>query len=247
MKILKKGFLSRFVLIFAGLSLFEYALFHVQYLLSAETVSVLISYIRYYYSLAWDFLMPAISALIMLIVYSGIGKRDAILGGAYLALTRLAFFILYYYMFYISQGFDSIESVSLSLLTSIAFSLLSYLEILLCFGVGMLVMSRAAKKRGVNTEEYMLPAMMREDILDVGIDSTRMTAFMSLTVFIVRLVPLIINTVSFLIENGTHYTGTDIREILIDYLMLLILLILTHIILSKSKKAIIKSRAYTED
>ena len=247
MKFMKTGFISRLFLILLGVSLFEYALFHLAYVFVYESYGTIIYYVGSWFSEAWSILMPALAALATLFAFSDGGVKGAITSALILAASRISFLLLYYYMYFISQGFDSIESISFSFLTSLGLIALTFIETLAIFGAGLLILKKKAGSGGVAIKEFILPALGEHEPMDVGVTSTLTLAIMSLSVFAFRLIYTIYSTIVFFIEYGAGFSDSDIFSILFDYLFLLIMLIVTHLTLCVVKKKIYKSRVYTED
>lgn len=247
MRFIKEGYTSRATLIFLIISIAEYALFHVANLFYFESFGGVLMTVRYYFSEIWSFIMPAAAALLVIIAYAMISTGEAIKVGVMAALSRVGFYLLYYYMMYITEGFDSVESILLSVPTSLGSSLVTFIELSAFALIALLVLNRGAVAAGTTLREYVADGLIIHDLFDVGVPSTLAIGVISLSAFGLRLIFTIINTVIFFVENGKSYTTPEILELLFSYLFALILLIITHLILSFIKRGIIKSRAYTED
>lgn len=247
MKFMKTGFISRLFFILLAISLFEYALFHLAYLFVYESFGTVIYYIGTYFSEAWGIIMPALTGLVALFSFSEGGIKGCITSVLILSSSRISFLIFYYYMHFISIGFDSLESISFSLLTSIGLIVLTFIESGIVFIAGYLVIRRGAVARGVSVKDHILPTLRENDPMDIGVGATLTTAVMSLTVFVFRLIYTIYTTITFFIEYGTSFSEKEVFSISIDYLFLLIMLVVTHLVLSVAKGIIHKRRVYVED
>lgn len=247
MQFVKKGFLSNVFLILLCVNIAEYALFHVYYLNSFSEYAGILSIVRYYISEAWSFIMPALIALLMLISYAMTGKLSALLAGLVASLPRVGFYLFYDYLKYISEGFDSVESILLSLVSSIGAAAMTFVEAGAFFIIAVLILSRFAKKHGYPTDQYLKESLPTQDLFDIGVPSTMAVASVSLSAFILRFVFVLANTVIRFIDYGLNMSSGEVITTVIDFLIPVLLLVLTHLLLSAVKKHIVKTRFYEED
>lgn len=121
-------------------------------------------YFDIFFQLALDFIIPVISAALLLFCAAKNGRREVLLPALFLSLPRLVYSIPYGYLrLIISEGYDSIESITLSFLMSLAVVLLNYLHILLLafssyFFMRRLIARRAVGDRCAITKDALLGA-----------------------------------------------------------------------------------------
>ncbi len=240
------GFLKKCLIWLSVLSVIEYALYHVEYLFSGTGAGGVLGYVRYYVTEAWEFMLPAVAAMLMLIILAYSGYKRSLIFGALITLSRIFYYLPWYYMYYIyNMGFDSLESIFFSLLTSVAFAILAYLEAVLFFGiaVGVLYLSRRGEGDAL---PYLRGAMPHHDALDVTRGAGMLLGVISLVAFVRRALIITVDTVTFFINHGANYRPNEVISILIDYLYALLLLIITHLVICALKKRIIKARLTDE-
>jgi hypothetical protein len=236
------GFLKKCLIWLSLISVAEYALYHLEYIFSGTGAQTVLGGIRYYLTEGWEFILPAIMATLMLIMQAYTGLKSSLIFGALTALSRIFFYLPWYYMYYIyNVGFDSIESIFFSLLTSIAFSLVAYIEALIFFGATLGTLHLARRKYG-DSLTYLKAAMEHHDAFDITRGAGMLLGVISLFAFLRRGVVITIDTVDFFIKHGSNYRSDEVISIIADYLVALLSLILTHLIISWLKKKIIEAR-----
>lgn len=152
----------------------------------------------------------------------------AAFGGKYM-LPRLPLFLLPRFLYslpndylsFLSYGYDSLESVVLGLLLSVA-QLLVYALLLLLFATLGMFLSHAATKKS------KIPFSLRdgdggEDIFDFSRASNLALLGIAGGVFLYNLISEIVNTVSYLMDYAGSYTVGEIVYMLFTYLFLLAL------------------------
>ncbi len=241
------GLLKKCIIWLSILGVFEYALYHIEYIFQGNGVGDVLGVIRYYLTEGFEFMIPAIVGALMLIMLAYRGFKRAFFFGALVSLSRIFYYLPWYYMYYIyNMGFDSLESIFFSFLTSIGFSLLSYTEGVLFFGVALLVLYLSRRKAG-DALDYLLEAMPRHDTMNVTEGCGMLLGSMALLAFVRRCVILTINTITFFIEHGSSYRTGELVTIFIDYLVALVYLIITYLIISAVKRRILDARLMVEE
>ena len=168
-----------------------------------------------------SFALPAIIAAIL--VFEDGNAKEKILRAAGLSLTRLVYYVPYFYLDYVYDVFDSIESICLSAATSALAALGLAAVSLLCYLIVKLIMKKF-KKTEDKESLFPLPLFSIENEAALGI-------FMAtLTLFGVSLISEIIDTVSFFIDVGSRYRAGEIVFMIGKYVFLVFSLLFTHFI-----------------
>ncbi len=175
--------------------------------------------IYYYLYFIERFILLAIPvAAAAIIIRRAASMLEALKMSAYIALTRLAAFIPFFYIEYVYGIYDSLEALLLSLLSSLG-AVAVY--IVLIFAAYMLMRCVISRRGGA---EY--PVRM----LDLSSPATLSVLAVSLIIFVLNLAFEIYSTVLFFIENGTIYYIDEIALMIISYVFLAALLIGLHAI-----------------
>lgn len=242
----KDGLVKKTVFWLAICSILEYSLYHIEHLFSGSVFGDIMYYIRHYLTEGFEFIIPALVGTLMLIILTYYGWRSALLFGALASISRLFYFLPWYYMHYIyNMGFDSLESIFFSFLTSVGFSLLSYLECALFFGVAaaLLYLTRRREKDALT---YLKESMPRHDTWNVTQGCEMLIGSLSLLAFLRRCIVLTADTISFFLKHGSSFRTSELLSIVIDYLLALIYLIVAHLVICRIKKRMLDARLMTE-
>ena len=94
-----------------------------------------------------DLLIPLSAAVILLIISVYDGMRAALIRGIFIALTRFLYLFPYYYLYFVYDGYDSIESCMHSAIWSIVGCVALYAVIALCFLVMHFIFRKRAGER----------------------------------------------------------------------------------------------------
>ena len=102
------------------------------------------------FQLGLDFLVPVISSALLFFCAARSGRKSVLLPALFLSLPRLVYSIPYGYLrLIIAEGYDSIESITLSFLMSLAIVALSYIHIMLLASSSYFFMRRTIARRAV--------------------------------------------------------------------------------------------------
>ena len=179
--------------------LLVYALFHLSYVLMLEETGNTAEYIYRYASLLYSLIFPALAAAAALSVLERLGRGcmlKAIIG---LSLSRAVFCLPYYYIYYVSLGYDSIESLTLMLPTALAATAVSYLLIL-----AATALSSYMGGRGKGSGRF------------------RAAVTSAITVSLSLLIPEIVDTVVFFLEYWESFTSGEVLYMLSRYGVILL-------------------------
>ena len=212
-----KKLLKKALLFYALLNLAVYSVFHLSYNLQLEVYGIYIEYARLYVTRAWELFMPATASLVALSVYKRDGRRECTLFVFLIALTRLVFALPYYYIYFISLGFDTKES----LLRSALFSLCA---VLLLFGAVLtmvfLCLWREKKKSASKTKPFEAHIYTESAVLIAVIMP-----------FFYLFIKEAFDTVNVLIDYGTSLRIDEILYMSFNYLFLAALLVICYYVL----------------
>lgn len=245
----KKKLLWRSFIAVALLGVFNYLFAHLAYLNMNSDVGLVYEYITLYISKVLGFVIPvAISALAMLI-YANEGARASASFTLALSSARVFYYLPYYYIIYIyNYGYDTVESLALSLISSVGVILFTSLFTLITISLSVLIL----KKQGDNGTA-LSPSQMLCDSLSRRQEITELTsganlAFLisSLLSLLCSIIPEIIDTVTFFIEYGFDYTPGEVLTIMGNYLLLFALTVGSYIISSYLRNRFLSSHDDSE-
>ena len=236
----KRAFWRTVALLMIG-SVIQYALFHVANLSRFDAAGEILSYVTYYYDRVWEFLFPALSAVIMLISYAYDGRRSALTAGVAYAATRALYYIPLGYIMAIGYGYDSFESLLGGLLIALAMGAVVYLESLLCVLLALLPAYLAAKRSNATVNEIIRAGLEHHDSLDL---SSQGTAAVGITVLIqfLKLLAIEINDTVEFFTSGKFYTTGEVFYIVFKYCFAIMLLAGAHFLLCFVKKRNVGAR-----
>ena len=196
-----------------------------------------LEYVRYALSDLLFFLLNTISALLLVPLLFASPAYKVYPTALLLSASLLFYNIPYYYIYHIAYGYDSIESITISVGFSAVVSLLSALYTLaLAF-----ISKRIFLRRGEFTEypessSYLSLA-----------DSTSLSVFsIALIHFSISLIRELVEAVTFFIEYADSYRIGELIYILGRFVFILLLLLISHgvCVLIHNK---ILSRRFSED
>ena len=235
-KLLKKSFL---ILALAGL--FNYLFAHLAYLNMNTDTGVVYEYVTLYLSKILNFIAPVAVSFIALYAYAAHGRKKAVLYSIALSSARIAYYLPYYYIIYIfNYGYDSIESILLSLLSSLGVSIFTALLALLPIWLWCLFAKKQIAESCSSLEEYLHGAITeRQSPADFTGGANLAFLIASVCSFVCLLIPEIIDTVSFFISYRQDYLPIEIITMLVNYVLLFILLVASYLLASTVKKLLI--------
>ena len=207
----------------ALLSFLQFILYYVPFGYFYDYDSVLIA--STYLSSAIEFLLPVGCAVVVYLVYP-LGTRNKVLPSFIMAAARLLYSVPYYYIYYVSDVFDSSEAILLALLVSILFVFYCALQTFIC----IFVISFVAKRKIANSDTNESARIFNlDDQLNFGI---LISVFFIFTVFFIR---EIITTVEYLIESAPSYRTDEILLLIISYLLIIVFAFITYVIATSIK------------
>ncbi len=238
-----KRLLGKWLLIFALGSIIEYAAFHIFNIFRYSEAAEVLTYVRYYTESIWEFLFPALSVLPMLIIFTYGEVKHSFLAGALFSLTRALYHIPLGYITFIGYGYDSIESLLISLPFALIYAIIAYAEMLVSFGLGLFAAARISSSGRGRLREVLGTELYKHDWLDLGNVGTAAICVAVTVRFIKSLVSEIIDTVGFFVENGFTASAGEIIYILFKYVFALGMLLGSHALICFIKKRALEPNA----
>lgn len=215
-------------------------------------LSFLLLYLRLIYVFESDFtiygsyflqyILEAFSSLFVgVAILSGRGYEDTkhrILSALKLSLPRLIYLIPYYYLFYISDGFDSIEALGLLTLRALLLLAAFVIEALFYY----LVASFATKKSG-DVWDFFKPAKL----FDFSSSVSASIFAVCFTRFIFNVIGEGLDVIAYLIDYEEFYNTTEIFYLLGKLLLAFATLFLSHLFFMKIRGYLRRLKEDTED
>lgn len=174
-------------------------------------------------------LLPPLAAMIIFLSRE-VGIKNKILPCIFVSLTRLFYSFPYYYVYYVSDVFNSAESIMLSLILSLVFVLFFFLQTFIC----ILIMNYIEMRSNKNSSDRKPAKLFNfEDHVNFGI------VLSVLFVFVIFFIRECINTVQYLTENSGSYRTEEILTVVLSYLIIFIFSFINYIIAVSIKNKII--------
>ncbi len=156
--------------------------------------------------------------------------KSKILPCILISLLRVFYSVPYYYIYYVSDVFNSIEAILLAFLVSIFFLSFFFLQTFIC----ILIMNYTEKRSGGETcEREKTKLFDLENHLNFGI------ALSILFVFVIFFIREAIATVEYLTENASSYRSEEILTIVLSFLVLFVFSFIHYVITVKVKNKIV--------
>lgn len=217
--------------------LLGYALsFALYYISNYLVITDLTAYIWLFVSRATYLLMPTAAALVIFICSGFDGYQKSILLSIPFALARLVYFIPSYYLDYIVEGFDSLESLGIA-------AVISLLEAAVSFGVTLLIfiiLKLLSEKLGKKPSRELISKKTVFDFYDPTAVAIMAVSAIASIYFIIKEV---IDTVVFTIEYGGDFTAPEFIFILISYVFDILIAPIYFFILAYIKNGIMERRS----
>ena len=200
------------------------------------------SEITQYGSFFLQYILDTLTAVILAaVLLSGRGiesKGARILSSLKLSLPRLVYLVPYYYLYYMSEGYDSIESLGLLLIRSLFMLVLLTIEMHLYFGAACFAARRAEGKDW----SFYTPS----GLFDFSVGATVGIFAISFAKFIMNILSEGVDIITYLIDYGEFYSAGEIYLMLAKFTLAFIALFLSHVLVMAFRGRFIK-RTYTEE
>ena len=212
-----------------------YLIFHISYLLSSEgnpeheLISLAIEGVRAYISEAWEILFLALISVAGVLAFALCGTRQAITVPAILSLSRVFYCIPYYYMYFVSLGYESLEALPLGALTTLLMALAAFALSLLLMGAGLATVMLVKKARFFELRAALSDRIDERSFWRLPpIALTTLTASLLLALY--SLIDTVIEISAFLGEVGLSFTAPELLSMLLELLLVPVYFILTYLI-----------------
>ena len=190
------------------LSIVQFLIFYISagFLYESAAVTLLFPFVI-------DFIegfFPIASALIVFSTKAG-GMKNKILPSLLISLPRMAYTFPYYYLFYVTDVFNSIEALILSFAVSILFVLLTSLQTFVCIYIINHVFSTSETKKSHFEKAKIFDF---DNAFNFGI------LLSSIFVFVIFFIRELTATITFFVEVGSSYYIEEILTIVLSYILL---------------------------
>jgi len=206
-------------------SILSFALFFLKMSFSFE--SELAYYAPYF---AEYFLDSFTTALVAFALLAGRGSEShggRMLSALKLSLPRLVYLVPYYYLYYMRQGYDSIESLSLLSIRSLLAIALFIIEALVYYAVACFITRKSA--HGWDFCEA-------SGMFDLSVPVTRAIFSVCFLKFVFNLVSEAVDVIVYLIDYERFYSTNEIYYVLAKLLLAFFILFFSHFIFMQLRK-----------
>lgn len=184
-----------------------------------------------------DIVLPLLAATVLFLSAQSYTLRHVLLLRApLLTLPRLCYLLPYYYLYFFSSGYDTLESLPQALLAGLTECLLIYLYFILLTLLMRLVYRRSAQGASpVVAMRWQGPFALQAPCPAAALAAAAIP-------FLYQLGTDVADTVSFLIKNGSSYDTADVLTLLLCYLFDLAVLLASCLLMSLLRCQIIRRR-----
>lgn len=236
-----RKFYFRSFLLVAGVNLAVYFVYHLAYHIGQYWFDLVADYVMD----AWDCLLPAVSALLLLTVYSLRGVRGALGYGLLLSLCRMFYSIPFYYLYFMDSvtSPDSLDSFVTSLLSSALVFVTYFLHISLLCTVGVLIYRRKSK----DGSPALYDMLKEKCTFRFESGASAILFVLSLIQFVYAMRVPVIATVDYFAAYGLNIRVGEFIHMLFSYVFVLCMLAVCYVLLCKLKDKLFKVKKEAED
>ena len=191
----------------------------------------LFSYLHLYFEKVWLFAFPLLTAYTTL--YITASKKLWLIFPVSLlfTFTSLFYYAPYRYEFLLLyEGYTSGEAIIVSLLYSLIIVCRMYIKAIVLLVIALLITKLIFKK---DRCEAVLENSL-QSVFDISTYEVLVSLIFSSLSFLLALATEIADTVSFLRENIYSATLTEVFTVIFNYLLLIVLLVLSHLLLVRT-------------
>ena len=215
--------------------------FIIYYLANYIYASDALSYVWMFFQRISYLLLPSLASVVMLAASPFVSGKKLLISAIPLSLARIIFFIPCFYLIFIVDGFDSVESLAFGLLLSLAEATVSYCISAIIF----VIMNVVINKRGGKKSRESL--ITKRTTLDFEDPTALAFAVISFVCFLYFFISEIINTVSFFIDYAGSMTPPEIIFTVVSYIVDALIIFIYFYAMSFVKNLIISKRLKTQD
>lgn len=251
MQLNAKKIMSRTFGIIAVYSAFAYIFAHLAYMNMDNNAGIIFEYVTYYLDLVTKFVVPIAVAVATLTVYVYQGTKSAVGCALGASLGRVFFTIPYYYIVFIyNYGYDSLESLSLSLIAAIGIVLFTAGGAFLEIAIAWLLLRRQGRryKRDFDTRLSITESLEKgQSYSNFTNGANRAILWFAIFRFVRNIVSELIETVLFFTEYGLDYSFIELISIMSGYILFFVLIITSYLLAVWYKKHIMESCSLTNE
>ncbi len=235
-----KKFFFRSFLVAAGVNFAVYLVYHLAYHIGQYWFDLVADYVMD----AWDCLLPAVSALLLLLVYSRRGAGATLGYTLLLAAARLFYTVPFYYLYFMTSvtAPNSLDSITTALISSALVFVTYCLHIFALFGIGVLIY----RHKSQNGKPTLYDVLKVKSSFNFDATSTVMVFVISLVEFLYALRVPVITTLTYFDDYGFNMRVRDLLHMLFSYVFVLCMLPLCHTLLCKLKNRLTKDEEEEE-
>ena len=180
-----------------------------------------------------EFLEALFSPLAAMVIFMtrGGGVKNKILPCILISFLRLFYSLPYYYVYYVSDVFNSAEALMLSLLVSFLFLAFFFLQTFVCILILKCIENRNQKQ--IEDRKYA-KLFDFDDHTNFGIILT------VIFVFVISFIREGASTVQYLVQNLGSYRTKEIITIVLSYLILFLFAFIHYLIITLLKNKLVK-------
>lgn len=217
-------------------SLSSFLIFYLPMLFAQENIALIFT--AHFAGYFIDSLIPAFSAAVVFSEILSAGFARSLLSSFKLALPRLVYLIPYYYLYYMSEGYDTLESLGLLSIRTVFIIVLFALEIL-----AYALLAKLFAKRRAKGWDFFEPSGIFDISAPVGFG----VFAICLGKFVMNLITEIKNAVIYFIDYGEFYQMSDVFFALGKILFALATLFASIALIGAVRKRAIKNAEETEE
>ena len=220
----------------AGLLIWYFLTFLLFYITNYLSDSLTLAYVWMFAEKITELLPLLVTATVTLTLYCAASKKAAYLALIPFSAVRVVYFLPYFYLQFIFDGYDSVESLLFGALSALGEATIAYAFTLLIFGVMLLVVKKANRGRA-SLEDIIF----KKTTLDFKNPLSLAFAIVSLLGFSYYFIYEIIDTVVILISYSGTLTLGEIAYMFFAYLFDIALIFAYYFAISSTKNLIIAS------
>ena len=198
---------STLPLLFAGGYLLSFIIYYVSNYLVITDVT---AYIWLFVNRLTYLLFPLITAVSVFVSAPFVGSLKALLGATGQVAARIIYFVPYFYLKYIVEGFSSIECLGIGLFLSLGEAIITFLAVALIYTVMKLILERGGADKKARIFEPT-----RLDFASVTAVAIAVPSALASVYF---LIGEIADSVSFIIDYGFDFNMSEIIFLTVSYI-----------------------------
>ena len=231
-------------------SAFTYFFAHMAYLYMNSDTGVTFEYISLYIGKITDFIIPIAIATVAFILYINESSKRALAFTLVAASARIFYHLPYYYIIFIyNYGYDSVESITLSFILSLAIIAFDALSAFLCIWLSLFIIKRLGKQKNEAADNLDLVTLLKKEQspYDFTNGINLALAIFALYRFVCAIIPETFDTVSFFIEYKFDVLPIEIITIMCNYLLIFAMLFVSYILAIFIRKWFFTAFTKTDD